>query len=172
MHDATSPQLIIVMGVSGCGKSTVANALAQHLRYEFIEADDFHSPQNREHMASGQALTDAMREPWVNALREHLTELAKSDQNCVMSFSGLKAAHRARIREVPMQILTLHLEGPRELIQARMNQRANHFMPSSLLDSQFQSLENPNHEANTLSIDIDCTLEQLITKATTAARKH
>lgn len=166
----TETRLIIVMGVSGCGKSTVAEAIAKQLNYAFIEADDFHSVENKAHMRSGQALTDDMREPWVDKLREHITQMALNKTSCVMSFSGLKASHRERIRSAPIESITLHLNGKKELIESRMRSRRGHFMPTSLLDSQFLALEDPSNEANTINIDIDCTVDQLIARALEALR--
>ncbi len=165
------PELVIVMGVSGCGKSTVASALAKQLGYQFLEADDFHSAENRAHMASGKALTDAMREPWIDTMLNKLTELGQNNRSCVMSFSGLRAAHRARIRSAPMRVGTLHLEGDAELIEQRLQQRSDHFMPSSLLASQYRALESPNQEVNTESIDINCSVEELVKRAALAYQR-
>lgn len=159
------PQLIVVMGVSGCGKSTIASAIAEHFRYTFIEADDFHSLDNRTHMANGKPLTDEMRAPWIESIRNHLVSLSAVGQSCVLSFSGLKATHRHRIRSTPMITTTLHLEGQRHVIESRMNQRTNHFMPSSLLESQYQALEDPNLEPNTFSVDVDCSIQELIARS-------
>lgn len=163
----TQTKLIIVMGVSGCGKSTVASALARKLNYQFIEADDFHSAQNRKHMRSGKALNDEMRAPWIASMHTHLSKLAQQNVNSVLSFSGLKAEYRARIKSVPMSVTTLHLQGDKKLIQQRMQRRLNHFMPVSLLDSQYHALENPNQEPNTYALDIDCSIDELVERALT-----
>ena len=153
------------MGVSGCGKSTVASALAEKLSYQYVEADDFHPSINREHMRNGQPLTDDMREPWIDAIHQHLTKLAGQNTSCVLSFSGLKAAHRRRIKSVPMSVTTIYLEGDKELIASRMQKRAGHFMPTSLLASQFQAMEDPSEEGSTFSIDIGCSVQELIARA-------
>lgn len=155
----TQPLLIIVMGVSGCGKSTIASALARELGFKFLEADDFHSTENRNHMAAGKPLTDSMRQPWINAMRECIILLSEQSKNCVLSFSGLKADHRTQIKNVPARNITLHLKGEQALIEQRMRARKDHFMPSSLLDSQFQALQDPSDEADTYTLDIDQSLD-------------
>ncbi len=159
------PYLIIVMGVSGCGKSTVAEALAKHFDYTLLEADDFHPPENRARMTAGKPLTNSMREPWINSMHAYLRQLAADRTSCVMSFSGLNADHRRRIKSVPMRVTTLHLQGDQALIQSRLNRRSGHFMPSSLLQSQYQALENPNHETNTIVLDIDRSIDALVEEA-------
>lgn len=163
--------LIIVMGVSGCGKSSVAEAIAQQFNYEFVEADDFHPDENKEHMANGEALTDAMREPWIALLQGHLKQSARAGRNVVMSFSGLRRLHRAKIRDLPMKTLFIHLHGEQALISQRLNERAEHFMPSSLLDSQFATLESANKKETLHRVDIKPPLDQVITSAI-AITKH
>jgi len=153
------------MGVSGCGKSSVAKAIANEYGYEFIEADDYHSLENRQWMASGNPLTDAMREPWIELLVSHLAKLANADQSCVMSFSGLRREHRARIRDLPFTALFLHLEGDQQLVLTRINARKGHFMPASLLQSQYATLEDPRAEPNTFNIDINQSLAAVISRA-------
>ena len=165
-------KLIVVMGVSGCGKSSVARALAGHFDYEFVEADDFHPQENIDHMASGHSLTDEMREPWIQLLQAHLKQSAKSERSCVLSFSGLRRLHRAKIRDLPFASLFLHLEGDKELIKSRIEARADHFMPSSLLDSQYQTLEAASKKEHIVSIDISQTIEEVINSATTYTTQH
>jgi len=94
-------RLVVVMGVSGCGKSTIAQAIAKQLNYEFVEADNFHSQENKDHMANGNALSDAMRKPWIGRLQTHLKQSANAGKSCVLSFSGLRRLHRAKIRDLP-----------------------------------------------------------------------
>jgi len=164
--------LIVVMGVSGCGKSTVANAIANKFGYEFVEADDFHPQENREHMASGQALTDAMREPWVALLQASLKQTAEAGNNCVLSFSGLRRDHREKIRDLPFKNLFIHLEGEQQLIADRINTRSGHFMPASLLDSQYSAFEPPSKNENIISINIDQSVEFVILDSISAANQH
>ncbi len=159
------PKLVIIMGVSGCGKSTVASALANELNYEFIEADDFHSEENVAHMASGKPLSDRMREPWIETLIHHLGEMAKQNKNCVISFSGLRAAHRSKIKIAAMKATTFHLNGSAELIENRIKRRQGHFMPANLLASQFEALECPAKETHTHQLDIQNNIEFLVDSA-------
>jgi gluconokinase len=128
--EMTQPYLIISMGVSGSGKSTLAKRLAEQFDLPFFEADDFHSAENKAHMAAGKPLTDAMREPWIAHMCDTLKTTGKS---CVLAYSGLRRAHRQRFRELGFKTLFLHLHGEKALIAERMQARANHFMPSSLL---------------------------------------
>lgn len=165
------PKLVIVMGVSGCGKSTIAEAIASEYDYQFVEADDFHPQQNKQHMAAGKPLTDAMREPWLDLLTTHLQKAALREQNCVMSFSGLRRKHRARMHDLPFDVLCLHLEGDAQLIRSRMQTREDHFMPSSLLDSQYHALQSTHNEPNTYSIHINQSLANVVADAITLVGK-
>jgi len=158
----SKPKLIIVMGVSGSGKTTVANAIAEQFFYHFIEADDFHSEQNCQHMASGRPLTNAMREPWIQALYDYLKNAAQHETDCVMAFSGLQAQHRARFKQLGFDRLTLHLATCPSIIQQRIKQRENHFMPNNLLGSQYQDLQDPASEKNTITIDVSHDIDQVI----------
>jgi len=165
-------QLIVVMGVSGCGKSSVAKALSEQFNYEFVEADDFHPQENVDHMASGKSLTDEMREPWIRLLQAHLKQAAKAKRSCVMSFSGLRRLHRAKIRDLPFDTLFIHLEGCKQLISDRINARSDHFMPASLLDSQYEALESASKKENIVRIDINQALDDVVNAAIEATRQH
>jgi gluconokinase len=145
---------IIVMGVAGAGKSTVGIMLARELGWDFFDADDFHSDANREKMARGAALTDEDRAEWLATLQTVLRENAR----CVLACSGLKEAYR-RILAVDEQIRFVYLRGSYELIRARLEKRAGHYMPVQLLKSQFDTLEEP---ADALVIDIALTPEEII----------
>ncbi|WP_053980992.1 gluconokinase [Marinagarivorans algicola] len=159
----TQPYLIISMGVSGSGKSTVAQMLAQQFDLTFLEADDFHSPTNKAHMAAGKALTDAMREPWIASICDKI----KSDgNNCILAYSGLRRAHRQKFRELGFKTLFLYLNGSKELIAQRMSERAGHFMPVSLLDSQFASMDAPQNEPDMVLVSIDDPIPQIVANTT------
>lgn len=157
--------LIIVMGVSGCGKTTIASQLAQVFDYHFIEADDFHSEQAKMHMSSGQALTDEMRLPWIERIKRELEQKYKQGQNSVLSYSGLRRAHREALRNIFDNTVFLHLVAPYDLISQRLNTRSNHFMPSTLLDSQFDALEAEYKETDIINLDAQCSIEQLVQQA-------
>lgn len=164
--DDSAPSLVIVMGVSGAGKSTVSQALAERCGYVYLDADDFHSAEARAHMAAGKPLTDAMRVPWVEAICQHLRKLAADGTDVVLAFSGLRKAHREPLRQCGYQTRFLFLDGDRETITARLQARTGHFMPSSLLDSQFASLERPSSaEPDVQVLDITPPLEQLLDQA-------
>lgn len=160
-----TPTVIIVMGVSGCGKSTMARAIADTLKINMYDADDFHPAINKQHMAEGKPLTDDMRQPWVEALRHHLQQQLLAGLSCTLAFSGLRRAHRERLRQTPGRVFFLHLSGGKSLIAERMNARQNHFMPTALLDSQFDSLEPTHDEADVFTLDICKPVAQLVDEA-------
>jgi len=159
-----SPVLVVVMGVSGSGKSTVARSLAEELGYCYLDADDFHSDEAVAQMAAGIPLTDAMRIPWVNNICAHLTKCAQSGTSCTLAFSGLRKAHRESLRQLPFQVVFAYLNGSKQTIAQRMSLRADHFMPTSLLDSQFASMEDSSTESDVLSIDISADLPEVLTE--------
>lgn len=156
------PALVICMGVSGSGKSTVAAGLAQHFNLEFIEADDYHSDENRVRMAAGIPLTDEMREPWIDTLCLLLRDRCQNRINCALAYSGLRRAHRQRFRELGFRTLFLHLGADRELIAKRMTQRTGHYMPASLLDSQFAAMEPSEAEPDLVTVDGTAPLPEVI----------
>lgn len=166
-------QAIVTMGVSGSGKSLLARGLAEHYGVRYLDADDFHSPQARARMASGQPLTDEMRKPWVAALGAALCEHADQGEAVVLAFSGLRAAHRAQLRSGSgLRLLFLFLQGEPELIAERLRARAGHFMPPSLLDSQFEALQAPEGEPDVLPVDIAPPPAQMIAAAVEAIEAY
>lgn len=156
---------IVVMGVSGSGKSTVAQALAAHYGLLLLDADDFHSTEAKAQMARGEPLTDVQREPWVDALGAALRQRVTRGESVVLAFSGLRKAHRARLRAsgVPMRFVYLH--GTPAVIAARLAVRAGHFMPATLLDSQFEALQPPADEPDVVVVDIDAPVETVVARA-------
>jgi gluconokinase len=169
----TPVQAIVVMGVSGSGKSLLARALAEHYGARYLDADDFHSAQARARMASGRPLTDAMRTPWVDALAAALRNHADHRQTAVLAFSGLRAAHRRQLRTGSgLRLLFLFLRGDPALIAQRLSAREGHFMPASLLDSQFQTLEEPEAEPDVLTIDTAQTPTQVLADAIAAIEAY
>lgn len=160
MSDA---KLIIVMGVSGCGKSSVARQIANDLSYPFIEADDFHSEQAKNMMANGIPLTDEIRIPWLKRMTDHLSQ--KPLISSVLAYSGLKRNHRELFRELGFQTLFIHLTGSIDVISQRMQARSEHFMPESMLQSQFDAMQWPKDEIDIVDIDVQQTLEHIIQQA-------
>ncbi len=139
--------IVIVMGVSGCGKSTVGKLLAEHLGYRFLDADEFHPPANVAKMAAGTPLTDADRLPWLESMNGKLLE----NRHAVLACSALKESYRKVLAEGSADCRFVHLRGSIELIRARLTERRHRFMPASLLESQFAALEAPR---NAIEIDI------------------
>ena len=140
---------VVVMGVSGSGKSTVAAALARRLDVPFADADDFHPPANIAKMSAGVPLDDGDRRPWLDAVGQWLAE-----SDGVMSCSALKRRHRDQLRSHRADVEFLHLAGSPELIGRRQADRSGHFMPSSLVVSQFEALEPLAADERGLTIDV------------------
>jgi gluconokinase len=136
----------VVMGVSGSGKTTLARALAQSWNATFLDAADFHSDEAKAHMASGQPLTDAMRQPWVERIAIDLQQRVAAGERVTLAFSGLRRRHRDMLRATGLPLRFVFLHGGMELIAARMGERSGHYMPVSLLQSQFETLEDPRGE--------------------------
>ncbi|MCT7660038.1 gluconokinase [Mycobacterium deserti] len=150
---------IVVMGVSGSGKSTVGAALAQRLRVPFADADDFHPPANIAKMTAGQALNDDDRHPWLEAIGEWLG--AHRDGG-VMSCSALKRKYRDQLRRHCAEVEFVHLAGSLEVISRRQASRPGHFMPASLLASQFQTLEPLEPDEFGVAIDVDQNIDSIV----------
>lgn len=150
-----TPELIVVMGVSGCGKSTLAQTLAVHKRYEFIEADDYHSEEAVAMMSAGVPLTDAVRQPWIQRLSRALLQKAAAGTSVVMAFSGLRQNHRQTIRALPFKVSYLWLKGSQAHVSAQMQRRAAHFFSPGLLASQYQALESPEGEEDVSILELD-----------------
>jgi len=157
--------IIVLMGVSGNGKSTVGRLLAERLDWQFLDADDFHPPQNIAKMASGTPLDDADRWPWLDRLAEVLQQHNKQRESVVLACSALKQRYRQRLAPDPANIHFVHLQGDYALIHARLEQRTGHFMPAELLRSQFADLE-PCPDALTINIDQTpaAIVEQIVTR--------
>jgi gluconokinase len=151
---------IVVMGVSGSGKSTVGAALGQRLRVPFADADDFHPPANIEKMSSGQALNDDDRFPWLDAIGAWLG--AHCGDGGVMSCSALKRRYRDQLRRHCPDVVFLHLAGSPEVIARRQSSRPGHFMPASLLASQFETLEPLEADERGVTIDVDQDIDSII----------
>ena len=148
------------MGVSGSGKSTVGAALAQRLRVPFADADDFHPPANIAKMTAGEPLNDDDRYPWLESIGEWLAE--RCDSGGVMSCSALKRKYRDQLRRHCPSVEFLHLSGTPEVIAKRQSSRPGHFMPASLLASQFETLEPLGDNERGLAIDVDQNIDAII----------
>ena len=136
--------IIIVMGVSGSGKTTVGILLARALAWRFVDADDFHSAANIDKIRRGIPLTDQDRQSWLSVLRSQIDEWLKHDHQVVLACSALKAWYRHELLVDPSRMRMVYLKGTYELIAKRLARRKGHFMPPELLASQFNSLEEPD----------------------------
>ncbi|HMK68649.1 MAG TPA: gluconokinase [Stellaceae bacterium] len=139
---------IVVMGVSGVGKTTVGELLAKALGLPFLEGDRFHSPASVEKMHHGEPLNDADRWPWLDRIAAELARLEREGKGAVVACSALKRAYRDRLRSGSPGTRFVYLEGSEALIRERLGRRRGHFMPPALLASQFAALEPPSPEEN------------------------
>jgi carbohydrate kinase (thermoresistant glucokinase family) len=137
---------LIVMGVSGCGKSTMASALSERLGLDMVDGDDLHLPESVAKMRAGIALQDDDRWPWLDRIGDYLSQ--PHAQGRVVACSALKRIYRDRIREQAGDVCFVFLDGDFDLIQKRMHQRVGHYMQPGLLDSQFRTLEKPQADEN------------------------
>ena len=146
--------LYVVMGVSGSGKTAIGSALARSLGVEFVEGDDFHPEENVKRMASGIALTDEDRAPWLRSIAARLSEAKRAGTGLVVSCSALKRSYRDLLRAEAGEVHFIFLKGARALIAERLATRSGHFMPPSLLDSQFAALEQPSADEGVWECDV------------------
>jgi len=161
-------RLFVVMGVAGCGKSTIGAALADTLGGQFLDGDEFHPESNIEKMSRGDPLTDDDRWPW---LERFGYEISQREGLVVGGCSALKRAYRQRITDsAGLPVLFIYLKGSRELIADRMGKRTGHFMPTTLLDSQFATLEVPSADERAIAVDIDSTTDQIVAAITAQIR--
>ena len=147
--------IIILMGVSGCGKTTVGTKLAGQLGWIFQEGDALHSEKNIEKMSCGTPLSDIDRKPWLHSISQWIDSHCLSDKNGVISCSALKKSYRLKITTNKDNIHLVYLRGTKELLLKRLTQRTDHFMPPDLLTSQLHILEEPGADENVLVLAID-----------------
>lgn len=165
-----SPRLLVVMGVAGSGKSTIGEALADALGCAYLDGDAFHPAANIEKMARGEPLNDDDRWPWLETFAK---AMACRRGQVVGGCSSLKRAYRDHIRAVAGEpVCFIYLKGSRELIGRRMAARKGHFMPTSLLDSQFAALEEPASNEDAVSIDIDKKTSGIVKEILKKVRKE
>jgi len=153
---------IIVMGVCGCGKSSVGAAIAERLGLPFIEGDVLHPKSNVEKMSRGEPLSDEDRWPWLEIIGRRMAEALDRGEGIVVSCSALKKVYRDRLRAaVAGRLSFVYLEGTRALLSERMGSRTGHFMPTSLLHSQLATLEAPTGEHGVVTVDIDREIDEI-----------
>jgi gluconokinase len=154
--------IYVVMGVSGSGKSVIGATLARSLNVSFVEGDDLHSGANVARMASGIPLTDDDRADWLAALAARIHQAKEADVGLVVTCSALKRSYRDVLRSGAADLRFVFLDGPRALIAERLANRTGHYMPPSLLDSQFATLEEPTTDEQVWKLDISKSPEQLV----------
>ncbi|HEY5714780.1 MAG TPA: gluconokinase [Psychromonas sp.] len=165
MNKLPKGAVFIVMGVASSGKSSVGQALANALKIKFIDGDDLHPKANILKMASGQHLNDEDRIPWLERIRDAVFSVEKKNENAIIVCSALKRKYRQLICEGNSHVTFLLLHGSFELVLKRMQERKGHFMPVSLLKSQFDALEMPQQdETNVIKIDIDGSFEDVVAR--------
>jgi gluconokinase len=153
------PNGLLIMGVSGSGKTSVGVALAHHLGWDFLDADDFHSPANIAKMAAGIPLTDTDRLPWLALLHHRLEATLRTGRHPVLACSALKKTYRRRLLDNLNGMQIIYLKGTYPLINSRMSRRDNHFMQPSMLKDQFEVLEEPT---DAVVIDIDLPVDEIV----------
>jgi gluconokinase len=160
---AKSPPLVIVlMGVSGSGKSTTGAALSRRLGWPFRDADSFHPQANVEKMRRGTPLTDEDRAPWLAAIAQWIDERCEAGEHGIVSCSALKRAYRNRIIGARRGVQLIYLKGDMHLIAQRLRARKHHFMPASLLESQFAVLEEPHADECALTVSIGMSPRRVV----------
>jgi len=163
---------IVVMGVSGAGKSTVGALLAERLGWPFEDGDSFHPPANVAKMRAGTPLTDEDRWPWLRAIAARIGAARAAGAGVVIACSALKQAYRDVLRDGHADVRFLHLTGEPALIMARQAARTGHYMPASLVASQFATLEQPETEADVIDAEVDPDPPEIVRKAIAQLRRR
>ncbi len=166
-----NPLTVIVMGVSGCGKSTAAVHIAQGIGAHCKDGDELHPQSNIDKMAAGIPLTDTDRQPWLEDVARYAQVQAMKHGVCVIACSALKQQYRQTLNTAG-RVVYIFLQGSFELIADRMHQRTGHFMPEALLESQFAALDDPSDEPCVLTVSIDTTPELIASDAIKQLKQH
>jgi gluconokinase len=153
---------LVVMGVSGSGKSTIAESLAARLDWTFADGDNFHPASNVAKMSAGHPLSDEDRWPWLQAIADEIDRVIDAGGHLVVACSALKRAYRDVLVHGRDDVRIVYLDGSPELIASRMAARKGHFMPPGLLDSQFATLQPPGADENPIAVSIDASVEAII----------
>jgi carbohydrate kinase (thermoresistant glucokinase family) len=159
---AVPTRVIIVMGVSGVGKTTVAEELAKRLGWTFSDGDAFHPPANVEKMRGGTPLTDDDRWPWFRIIAAEIDRYRAEEKGFVIACSALKRAYRTILMEGRPDVRLVYLKGGRELIMSRLQDRKGHYFPANLLNSQFEALEEPHSSEHALTVPIEGPVASIV----------
>ena len=157
-----TPCALIVMGVSGSGKSTIADKLAERLGWTFEDGDRFHPASNVAKMSAGHPLTDEDRWPWLRAIADEIDRVCRAGEHAVIACSALKRAYRDVLVHGRNDVRIVFLSGTQPLIAGRLAARKGHFMPPGLLDSQFRTLEPPQADEQPLTVSIDASVDAIV----------
>src|SRR6266849_8272162 len=157
-----TPCALVVMGVSGSGKSTIGEKLAERLGWSYEDGDKFHPASNVAKMSAGQPLTDEDRWPWLRAIADEIERICEAGEHAVIASSALKRAYRDILVHGRPDVRIIYLNGPQELIASRLALRKHHFMPPGLLESQFRTLEPPDASENPVAVSIDGSVETIV----------
>ena len=157
-----TPFAVVVMGVSGSGKSTIAEHLAARLGWRYVDGDLFHPPSNVAKMSAGHPLSDEDRWPWLRAIAAEIDELLAAGISSVVACSALKRVYRDILVHGRDDIRIVMLDGTKELIAKRLAARKGHFMPPGLLDSQFRTLEPPQPSERPVTVSIDAPVDSIV----------
>jgi gluconokinase len=161
-NPSRSPCALIVMGVSGSGKSTIAAKLSERLDWTFEDGDRFHPASNVARMRAGHPLTDEDRWPWLQAIADEIDRVCRAGTHVVIACSALKRAYRDLLVHGRNDVRIVFLNGTQALIADRLARRKGHFMPPGLLDSQFKTLEPPAAEENPITVSIDASVDAIV----------
>lgn len=156
------PCALVVMGVSGSGKSTIGEKLAERLSWRYEDGDRFHPASNVAKMSAGHPLTDEDRRPWLQAIADEIDRACAAGRHAVIACSALKRAYRDVLLHGRSDVRIVFLDGTQALIAGRLAQRKDHFMPPGLLDSQFRTLEPPGASENPVTVSIDASVEAVV----------
>lgn len=156
------PCALIVMGVSGSGKSTIGERLAERLAWSYEDGDKFHPASNVAKMSAGQPLTDMDRWPWLMAIADEIDRVCVAGKHAVIACSALKRAYRNVLVHGRKDVRIIFLNGSEAMIASRLTQRKGHFMPPGLLESQFETLEPPDADENAVTVSIDASVEAIV----------
>jgi gluconokinase len=161
-NELRKPCALIVMGVSGSGKTTIASRLAERLQWSFEDGDKFHPKANVEKMSAGHPLTDEDRWPWLNAIADEIERVCRAGEHAVIACSALKRTYRDVLLRGRDDVRIVFLNGTQQLIAHRLSLRKDHFMPPGLLDSQFRTLEPPGFDENAIDVSIDAPVDMIV----------
>ncbi len=171
MSEMVRPRVLVVMGVSGSGKSSIALRLRDELGWPFQEGDELHPKANVTKMAAGTPLTDEDRAPWLDICAGWIRERLKAGTGGLLTCSALRRVYRQRLGEGLPGLHFLYLKVPEEVLRARLAQRRGHYMPPSLLGSQLRTLEEPTSEEPALVVPVEQTVDQTATDVITVLRR-